>query len=197
MKKSLIVIMSLVSFGCAAQEKISPQNLISVSPAALSQTTATGVDVTYERFLGNSGKWSMTIPVAYSFGHSDPCDPNIKTDMLRTFPGIKYYPGGNNHIVSYSIGASVELGKGKSNCNCNVENTQSPETGIPGADNNNYGFRPMTEMGVLIFNGIKAQATPRIFIGGEFGIGGVYVGYNNRNYTDLAFELNFRIGYRF
>lgn len=69
--------------------------IISVSPVQLTTYTPTGVGAQLEYFPGKNQKFSLYLPLAYSFGHPDPCFNGYTAKMFYAFPGIKYYPAGS------------------------------------------------------------------------------------------------------
>lgn len=189
------VLFSIITYSVAAQQQNAVnygRTIISVSPVQMSERTPTGFGIQYERFLGMSGKFSLYLPLAYSFGQSDPCDPTIKSRVFYAYPGIKFYPAGNQHTVTYSVGSSLAFGHGASNCDCTdpaaVTNEFTPKK-----------FHPVTEMGALINNSINVQATDRINLGAEVGIGATYLSVEDGHNmgTDLMLQMNLRLGYRF
>jgi hypothetical protein len=193
-KKIFLIAFSFISYSVAAQHSEGfnyGKNLFSFSPVQLSERTPTGVGVQYERFIGSSNKFSLYFPFAYSFGHSDPCDPNIRARVFYAYPGVKFYPAGYQHKVTYAVGPSLALGKGTSNCNCDDIEALISDT-KPNA------YRPVMQMGVIINNSVNIQATEHLYFGSELGIGASYLntlgGKNIGN--DLMVQLNVKVGWR-
>jgi hypothetical protein len=112
--KPAIITAALCSMLCArhsfAQESAAPHNIISVSPVQLSNATPTGAGLQYEHML--SPRLSLYIPLAYAWGKNDSCDATARTHMGYAYPGIKYYPAGYAHKVTYSVGPSLAIGSG-------------------------------------------------------------------------------------
>ena len=189
-----VLISGLASYSVAAQEATpnTGRNVLSVSPVQMSERTPTGIGMQYERFIGSNDRISLCLPLAYSFGHSDPCDPTIRARVFYAYPGVKFYPFGTQHMISYAVGPSLAFGKGTTNCDCTepVQNIgdEKPKT-----------CKPVTEMGALINNSISLQATAHVYVSGEIGIGATYLNKENGQDlgTDLMLQLNVRVGYRF
>jgi hypothetical protein len=190
----LLVAFSLISFGATAQQADGLEygrNLISVSPVHLSERTPTGVGIQYERFVGSSGKLSLNFPLAYSFGQSDACDPTIRARVLYAYPGVKFYPAGYKHKVTYAVGPSVALGTGTTNCNCG-------ETEIVAGDARPSGYKPVSEIGLMINNSVNLQASRHLYFGSEIGLGTSLLntmGGKDMG-TDVMLQMNIKVGYR-
>ncbi len=195
LKQISLLVLSAISYSATAQEQsalVYNRNILSISPVQISENTPTGVGIQYERFLGADSKLSLYLPVAYSFGHSNPCDPDIRTRMLYAYPGVKFYPAGYKHKVTYAVGPSLAFGTGTTNCNCGELVTQTMEL-------KPKEYKPKTEMGVLINNSVNVQATNHVYIGSEIGLGATYlntVGGRNLG-TDIMLQMNLKVGYRF
>ena len=195
LKQISLLALSLISFGAIAQEQnalVYNRNILSVSPLQLSENTPTGVGLQYERILGADSKFSLYLPVAYSFGHSNPCDPSIRTRMLYAYPGLKFYPAGYKHKVTNAVGPSLAFGTGTTNCDCGLTETQTNQL-------KPRVFKPMTEMGVLINNSVNVQATNHVYVGSEIGIGATYLNVKDGQNmgTDVMLQINLKVGYRF
>ncbi|MFI5206034.1 MAG: hypothetical protein ACHQVK_03765, partial [Candidatus Paceibacterales bacterium] len=70
-----LALFSLVSINAGAQQQNAGNyghTILSVSPVQVSERTLTGFGIQYERFIGMSGKFSLYLPLAYSFGQSRP-----------------------------------------------------------------------------------------------------------------------------
>ena len=170
------------------------RNLLTVSPVQVSEMTLTGVGIQYEHFIGSSNKFSLYLPLAYSFGKSDPCNDLVRTHMLYAYPGFKFYPAGSQHKVTYAVGPSIAVGKGNTNCAC-VNGGE--EVGLEIVTAKEY--KPITEIGMLINNSINIQASQHIYLGGEVGVGSSFVNIENgKDFgRDLMLQMNVKVGYRF
>jgi hypothetical protein len=195
MKISRLVMPVLFCFACnyaIAQEQNIPaygRTILTVSPVQVSERTPTGFGIQYERILTN--KVSLSLPIAYSFGNSDPCDPSIKSRVFYAYPGVKFYPAGYRHKVTYAVGPSLAFGQGTSNCDCIDPATQTNEPSPK-------KYHPLTEMGVMVNNSINVQATSKVYLGAEIGMGASYLNIENgKNMgSDLMLQMNFKVGYR-
>jgi hypothetical protein len=201
MKKSFLLICLFLGLKSVAQDKSNTKNILSASPVSLSQHTPTGFGVQYERSIDNDGKVSFYLPVSYNFGNSDPCDKTVKSHILSVAPGIKYYPKGNDRKVSYAIGASIVAATGNSNCQCDVidkpvsiehSDAEMQETGVT---KNPYG--PVRELGGMLVNSININASPKIFIGSDLGVGAGYSKYKSESGAAILFQFSVKAGYKF
>lgn len=191
----IITAAGLLSSAAHAQQSatVASRNVLSVSPLQMSEFTPTGVGAQLEHFIGLSGKWSLYLPIAYTFGKSDPCDASVRTHMLYAYPGIKFYPFGSSHTVTYAVGPSVAAGRGNTNCAC----VNGGETGTD--VNVAKEYKPITELGMLINNSINIHASERIYMGAEIGVGSSVLDIENgKNLgADLMLQMNIKVGYRF
>lgn len=198
MQRIALLMLSMMCYEAIAQDSYNATNYISVAPFVVTQTTRRGFSVQYEKFIDN--KWSITLPISYSFGNSNPCDSKEKTRMLRIYPGIKFYPAGKNHRMVYGMGVSASTGVGNSNCSCLLENASS-ETNMRLAESQSEKtetqFTSRYEAGLVFNNSITIMFSKHVFIGSDLAIGGNMVGYKNTISPDLAFRFTFNLGYRF
>lgn len=195
--KKIIVLATLCTGILQTQAKDNPKNSLSVMPVSVTHHTATGVGLQYERMIGN--KFSLSLPVSYTFGNSNPCDATVRTYMGYANPGVKYYPAGNGRIVNYAVGVSAMLGRGNSNCCSEINPTLSTQDGA-NADTKTLiekRFTPISETGILLNNSVTVNVTNRFFAGGDAGIGTAYSRYTNQAGWDAAFQFNFRVGFKF
>jgi len=193
-KKLLLIILSFISYSVAAQHQDGfgyGRNLFSLSPIQMSERTPTGIGVQYERFIGSSNKLSLYFPFSYSFGQSDPCDPTVRARIFYAYPGVKFYPAGYKHRITYSFGPSLVFGRGTTNCDCG--GTEAVTEDVKPKE-----YKPVTEMGAIINNSVNVQATGHLYFGGEIGIGASYLntqGAVNMG-SDLLLQVNVKVGYR-
>lgn len=168
-------------------------------PVSVTHHTATGVGIQYERVMGT--KLSITLPVSYTFGKSNPCDATVRTYMGYANPGMKYYPAGNNRLVNYAVGISAIIGRGNSNCCSEINPTLSQEgNSNTQADSRTLiekKFAPVGENGVLLTNSLSVNVSDRLLVAGDAGIGTVFTKYITRQSWGAAFQFNIRVGYKF
>lgn len=181
-------------------------NILSFSPVHMTNTSAVGFGLSYERVLDKNNILSFYFPIVYSFkNNNDYYDPSVssytnnKSTMLWVYPGIKIYPTGNNGVVRYSVGPCLAFGSGSRNYANSVFDPVS----------NSYIIVQHEEsvfvMGLLVNNSLNIQPTPKLHLGLELGIGiPYYTDEKNNNsyyynlYKDLPLvQFNFNIGYRF
>jgi hypothetical protein len=184
------------------------KNILSLSPVHMTNTSATGFGISYERILDKNRILSLYFPVAFSFKTSNNTYNNItgyydkdKSTMLWLYPSLKIYPTGSTGIVRYSVGPMLAIGSGSSSYK---RQTYDPNTG-------NYNYEKTSEdlfvLGLLVNNSLNIQPTPKIHLGLELGIGIPY--YTNENSNNATYyysntysdgpivQFNFNIGYRF
>jgi hypothetical protein len=183
------------------------KNIVSFSPVHMTNTSAVGFGISYERVLDKNSILSLYFPIAYSFksnnsnynGSTGNHDKD-KSSMLWLYPSLKIYPTGATGIVRYSVGPMFAIGTGSRSYNRNI---YDPNTG-------NYQYQKTSEdlfvLGLLVNNSLNIQPTPKLHLGLELGIGIPY--YSNEgdngpyNYNDTynnepIVQFNFNIGYRF
>jgi hypothetical protein len=112
--------------------------------------------------------------------------------VFYAYPGIKYYPAGSQHLITYAVGPSLAFGQGVSNCDCSGSDVQT-------SDQKPKAYHAVTEMGAVINNSINLEANQHIYIGGEVGVGATYLNKEGGQSmgTDLMLQINFKVGYRF
>ncbi|PZF71797.1 hypothetical protein [Taibaiella soli] len=189
-----IALSGLLLHSNAYSQENTTRNIISVSPAQVTNASLTGFGLQYERML--SKKFSLYIPVAYSFGKNDPCEPASRVQMGYVFPGIKFYPAGNAHTVSYSFGPSLGLGVGRL--------TNSGEfnwcpAGEPSDPPTLKRHSTEIQFGLLINNALNINISRHFYTGLEAGMGIMYFDkVDGKNYgQDIMIQGNLRFGYRF
>lgn len=180
------------------------KNIISIAPIQFTNTSVTGVGLHYERQIDRRGIFSFYLPLALSFkneeyynGYNSNYD-RLTYGMLWLYPGVKFYPAGSHHRVTYSVGPSVAIGTGREAVS---RSEYDPVTGYYRNVNTTQGaFR----MGLIINNGLNIQPTPRFHIGLELGLGIPYLHTTDSDHSygtgiddDPVVQFNFKLGYRF
>jgi hypothetical protein len=184
------------------------KNILSLSPVHMTNTSATGFGISYERVLDKNTILSLYFPVAYSFKsnnssyNSSPAkNEKDKSSMLWLYPSLKIYPTGSTGIIRYSVGPMFAIGTGNHSYHRQI---YDPGTG-------NYVYQKNSEglfvLGLLVNNSLNIQPTPKIHLGLELGLGIPYYSnendnsgsyYYNDTYSDEPIvQFNFNIGYRF
>lgn len=195
--------------------KVYGNNILTISPIHMTNTSATGFGISYERMIGTNNLLSLYLPVCLSFrdeGNNNNYAPisnnsNGRSTMLWVMPGLKFYPTGSNGIVRFGVGPSLTFATGTREI---INTVYNPQTNTSTSTSNNLN---VFVMGVLINNSLNIQATEHFRIGLELGLGipyykndGAkgYYGSNNSYYnysspytnTPLV-QFNFNVGYRF
>lgn len=167
----------------------------------MTNESAAGLGIHYERMLDKAGIIALYVPVAISFYEDEVANyqssyyyPKKSRSMVYVYPGAKFYPAGSAHRVSYSVGPSFGLGFGTK-----YKETRSidPRTGSLMIS---YNEGSVFKAGFLVTNGLNIQPTKALYVGLELGVGIFY--YNNET-TDFAagdepmVQFNFKMGYRF
>lgn len=178
------------------------KNILSIAPIQMTNESAAGLGIHYERMLDKNNIIALYIPVALSFfedevsnnGWSSMYYPKKSRTMAYIYPGAKFYPAGSAHRVSYSVGPSFGLGFGTK---YKEKRTIDPGTG---SVIYTYDEGSVFKAGFLVTNGLNIQPTKALYVGLELGVGIFY--YNNET-SDFAagdapmVQFNFKMGYRF
>jgi hypothetical protein len=175
-------------------------NILSIAPLFMTNESAAGVGVSYERMLDKQGIFALYIPVAFSF-YDDETQPWVSSQYRKesrvftyVYPGAKIYPAGSAHRVTYSVGPSLGFGFGSK-----YKETRRIDPGT-GSTIISYNEGSVFKTGFLINNGLNIQPTKKLYIGLELGLGIFY--YNNEieNFgagDEPLVQFNFKMGYRF
>jgi len=141
--------------------------------------------------------------------------------FFTMYPGVKIYPWGSSHRVTYDLGTSLSIGFGRK-YNSTLDYTSVGTINYMGMHIDSVSATPVNESkpvfkaGLVFNNGINIMATKRIYIGFEAGAG-FYFSDNEYSYDknkilgpgrrhddgtpiDLSgatFEVNCKVGYRF
>ncbi len=186
-------------------------NILTLSPIALTNTSSTGVGISYERVIDVNSIFSFYIPITYSFRTDDngnSYNPNPvsgfndrgKANVWWFYPGVKIYPTGSNRKVSYAIGASIPIATGTEAERYDYLNPQGNYSPY-------YLNNKIFLVGAMITNYLNIQPTPKLFLGLQLGLGIPYIkhtDFNGASYTyygtnaDFPWaEFSLRVGYRF
>jgi hypothetical protein len=185
------------------------RNILSLAPIFMTNTSATGVGLSFESIVDRNGIFSIYLPAAFSFRNNQYYDNyynnNQRTDdhMFWFYPGVKIYPTGAFGKVRYAIGASIALGSGSETYQQGVYDPTFGGTVYKTFENSTF------VMGAMLNNSLNIQPTPHLHLGLELGLGiPYYTDYdnNNNNYYSSGYgmydgeplvQFNFKIGYRF
>jgi len=180
------------------------KNIIALAPIQFTNTSVTGVGLHYERQIDKRGIFSFYLPLVYSFKTEEYYNGNTNNydhrsySMFWAYPGIKFYPAGSKHRVTYSVGPSIAIGAGEEPVN---RTEYDPVTGYY---RNVNGTQSAFRMGLIVNNGLNIQPTPNFYIGLELGLGIPYIyssssdnTYNMDVTNEPMVQFNFKLGYRF
>ena len=183
------------------------KNIIAFAPIEMNNTSATGLGISYERVLDKNYIISFILPATYSFRSESGYDymtnatGNRYARMLWISPGLKFYPAGSNHKVTYAVGPNVVFATG-------TEPQYGPVV-VNGVTVNQFVDRDVFMMGFMITNYLNIQPSPKIYLGLQMALGIPYVteenvnGYSdnykyyNKNANIPLINFGFRVGYRF
>lgn len=184
------------------------KNILSFAPVQMTNTSVTGLGLHYERMLDKRGMFAIYIPLVWSINsygntyYNGYSYDNQTYSMFWTYPGLKIYPAGSNHKVSYGVGPSLALCAG--NRTYTYDN-YDPNTGNYTKTTTN---KDVFQMGIMVNNSLNIQPSPHLYLGVELGLGIPYI-HNNDNYSnnyntpgynyddEPLVQFNFKIGYRF
>jgi len=184
------------------------KNILSFAPVQMTNTSVTGLGVHYEYMFDKKGMFALYIPLVWSINTNDNSYYNGYSYQNQTYslfwayPGLKIYPAGSHHKVSYGVGPSLAIGAGTRPY---TFTNYDPNTG------NSYTVtenKDVFQMGIMVNNSLNIQPTPHLYLGVEMGLGIPYIHNNDNNnynyngntynYSDEPLvQFNFKIGYRF
>jgi hypothetical protein len=177
------------------------KNILAIAPLQMSNESPAGLGVHYERVLDKNGIFNLYLPIGFTFFDDQPSSytssmaPPEKKSRVFTYlyPGLKIYPAGQGHRLSYSVGPSFGLGFGtKYNLTRGRDSL--------GSVIQEYKEENVFKAGFMINNGLNLQPTKSFYLGLELGLG-VY--YSNNESKELytrdepMVQFNFKMGYRF
>lgn len=171
---------------------------IALAPFQYSEN-GVGVGLSWEKALDEDGIVSVYVPLIatwnlnkrnndyYYYGNSQ----NHTNSMYYLMPGIKFYPTGMGR-VKYAVGPSAVVGVGQK-MNDNVYYPYYSSYASYGTMENRFLF------GMMINNSLNVNATPRLYIGAEMGLGFSYFDRVNNINHGMTFltQGSFKIGYTF
>lgn len=184
------------------------KNIIAFSPIWMTNTSAVGIGMSYERMLDKNSVFSFILPVAYSFNsptNNFSSSENRRSNMLWAYPGVKVYVGSKNEgKVRYAIGLSIPVGNGAIKEDRMIYD--------PLTQTNMYQTleSKISLVGVMLNNSVNFQLNSAFYLGIEFGLGvpyfidinsnpnlpnnPIYTPYDN---SSPLVNFNFKFGYRF
>jgi len=185
------------------------RNTLSLSPVHMTNTSAVGFGISYERALDKNSIISLYIPLVYSFKNNDGTYYNYsngwsrddRSNMVWLYPGAKIYPTGSNGVVRYAVGPMLAFGTGNRKYTTNDWDAQSQNYVATRHDEH------VTVMGFMVNNSLNIQPTPRLHMGLELALGipyytdessNTYPYYTHNTYDDVPLvQFNFNVGFRF
>jgi hypothetical protein len=188
------------------------KNILAIAPISMNNTSHTGIGLSYERVLDKNYIVSFVLPATYSFRtdngnyYTTNAMGNREARVFWISPGVKFYPAGSNHKVTYAVGANIPFVTGNEPMYVTTYNNN-------GTAMNHYVDRDIFLMGVMVTNYLNIQPTPKLYLGLQFGLGIPYVVdsdnsstiapyynegkyYNKNTFTPLV-DFSFRVGFRF
>jgi len=187
---------------CAAN--LYSRDVIAIAPLQYTET-GIGTSLSYEHSLDHDGYLALYVPVIATFdlGHRNDYyngygNYHHNDMMMYAMPGIKFYPTGLGK-VKYAIGPSVVVAYGEKTMDYVVD----PYYYTTYPTYSSYAPYSTTEtrfvFGMMINNSLNINATPRLYVGLEMGLGFSYIdniGGFNRGASFLT-QGSFKMGYRF
>lgn len=167
----------------------------------MTNTSPIGIAASYERILGEKAKFSFYVPLGFSF--DNPSTRRDKTStMLWAYPGVKYYPTGNNGIGRFAVGPSLVVGAGHDRYGEMAFDEQTQTSRYREVDDNVF------LMGFMVNASLNLQPTAKVYMGLELGLGMPYLlndgllDDNNSNYATFSTgepltQFQIKIGYRY
>lgn len=148
-----------------------------------------GLSLSYERTIDRSGWVSFYVPGIVSFNFIEDSYNNTMTQspMYYIMPGIKVYTNLNSAArAKFSIGPSLVIGGGRAKSY--DYNSLDP-----------YKTQSRFLLGAIVNLTGNFFATPRLYLGAEWGLGLTYLNqYDGVNRpVEFLTQLGFKIGYRY
>lgn len=189
-------------------------NMLTISPIHMTNTSTTGMGIAYERIISKNNMLSIYLPFCLSLHDKDDNNntspisntTNGRSTIFWIMPGIKLYPTGNNGVVRYGVGPSIAIATGTRD---NTTTTYNPQTGQQQTTTTQEN---VFIAGILINNSLNIQATQHFKFGielglglpyykndgakGNFNSGGYYSYYGPFSNVPLV-QFNINLGYRF
>lgn len=181
------------------------RNMVSIMPISMTNTSAQGIGISYERFLVKAPNLSLQGMAVYSFRES--ADNNGTgynrgpASVLWFYPGVKLYLDGTDKKVLYAFSATLPVVAG-------TESTRSGYFNSQGTYVNENRSNNILLLGAMATGYLQVQASPRLMASGHFGLGVPYLKfsersdeeewrYYSRNRSFLWVSFGVGIGYRF
>lgn len=174
--------------------------IIALAPIYMTNTSAVGIAASMEHLADKNDNIGLYLPIGFSF--DNPSTQNNKTgSFLWAYPGIKYYPTGNNGPARFAFGPSIIVGAGSEKRGEYIYNNQTQTSEYKEFQNNIF------LMGVMLNHSVNIQPTPKFYIGLELGIGipyfvsetehlGTSSTYNTFDNGNPLIQFQFKLGYR-
>jgi hypothetical protein len=174
-------------------------NILAIAPLQMTNESAAGVGIHYEHMMDKAGIFSLYLPIAFSF--YDDQTPYYSTipykEKSRVFtyvyPGIKIYPAGSAHRVTYSVAPTLGFGIGS-------RYKETRRLDQSGSVIITYDEGSVFKTGFMINNGLNIQPTKKLYVGLELGLGIFYYDNETTNFSagdEPMVQFNFKMGYRF
>jgi hypothetical protein len=178
------------------------RNILAIAPVQMTNEGPAGFGIHYEHIADKRGIIGIYLPVAVTYFDEEktaytPAGVfNLKASRVFTYlyPGVKIYPAGSGHRVSYSVGPSLGLGFGDRYKENRYIDPNTHSTTIE------YTEGSVFKAGFIINNGLNIQPTKSLYVGVELGLG---IFYTNNETNDFSssdapmVQFNFKMGYRF
>ena len=172
--------------------------IIAASPIYMTNTSVVGLGLSLEHIMDKNDYISLYLPVGLSF--TNPSSSNKSSTMFWAYPGIKYYPTGNNGIARFAMGPSIVFGAG----------TEQRREDVYDSRTQTFEFKEFTNnvflMGIMLNHSLNLQPTPHLYLGMEFGIGFPYFVSESENSIRSTYntfdngaplvQFQFKVGYR-
>jgi hypothetical protein len=149
-----------------------------------------GFSLSYERTIDRSGWVSFYVPGIVTFNFIEDSynyGGSAQQPMFYIMPGIKVYTNLNNASRSkFSIGPSLVIGAGSEKAY--YQNAYNP-----------YATQSRFLLGAMVNLTGNFFATPRLYLGAEWGLGITYLNqYDGVNRpVEFLTQIGFKIGYRY
>lgn len=169
-------------------------NIISAAPIQMTNHSPSGIGIQFEHFLDRKGQFALYFPMALSFYKDNYYTIGPKSRVYTYFyPGMKIYPAGSHHKVSYSVGPSLAFGFGNQYAMRTLFEPNGHMSSYLVEDN-------VFRAGFVVNNGLNIQPTPAFYMGLELGLGMLY--YSSAEtyggeFNDPLVQFQFKMGYRF
>ncbi len=189
--------------GSASSKNTVPygKTIIAAAPIYMTNTSIVGVSASVEYLADKHKHIGLYLPIGFSFNNPSATDDNARA-MLWAYPGIKYYPTGNDGVARFAMGPSLLLGAG----------TENRGEVIYNKHNQTYEYKEFKNhiflAGFMLNHSLNIQPTPKLYLGLEFAIGipyfisetedlGSHSTYNSFDNGAPLVQFQCKLGYRF